>query len=528
MKSASLLVAASMTLLAPVAFSSAASAQNIIGSGVAPTTASNSTERLIAFGTTAPENGTLVLFTSTAATPELAGIPLTPQQRADINRAMSAAKFSGDEGKTLSLRAIGPYAQILLIGTGSDRSPLAWQKAGGIAARELVREDQPIFIAGAADAAASAQVATGFGLGQYRFDRHRSDKSNPPPHAPVTIVDSNAEAAKGQFESRGRALVDGARLARNLANEPANVIFPESFVAEVRSAFQGVAGVSIEVLDEAAMRKLGMGTLVGVGQGSPRGSRLLMVRYRGDKDAAAPIALVGKGITYDSGGLSLKPGTGMTSMKGDMAGAAATIGAALSLAKSRAPVDIVAVAALAENMPDGNAQRPSDVVRTLSSKTIEMVNSDAEGRLVLADANEYVARQYQPRQIINLATLTGAVVSAVGNHYAGLFTRKAETEVALRAAGDAVGEKLWPLPLDKAYMENLRSDVADIRNSSSSGGPGASLGALFVDHFVPAQIDWAHIDIAGTFRSDKAGPLTPKGMTGYGVRLLDQYVRDAK
>lgn len=523
-----ILMTGGVALAASLAVQSPVSAQYVVGSGVVPAQNGNSPERPLGFAAIAPENGTLVIITTSTELPPLSGITLSPTDRTAINRAMLAAGFDGAKSASLSLRGIGPYDQILLVGLGSSREKLDWQIAGGIAARDLASSAQSITITGGSDEYASAAIAAGFGLGQYRFDRYITSPAKPVPTAAVTIVGPNSTSAKALFDARGMALIDGARLARDLSNEPANVIYPESFAARTREAFAGVAGVTVELLDEAAMRKLGMGAIVGVGQGSPRGSRLIAVRYRGQGAPAAPLALVGKGITFDSGGLSLKPSNGMTSMKGDMAGAASVMGAALSLAKSRAPVHIVAVAALAENMPSGNAQRPSDVVRTLSGKTIEMTNADAEGRLVLADANEYVARQYQPRTIINIATLTGAVVSAVGNQYAGLFARSDATADQLTQAGIASGEKLWRLPLDKAYADNLRSDVADIVNSSAAGGPGATLGALFIDHFVDAKIDWAHLDIAGVFRSDKAGPLTPKGMTGYGVRLLDEYARSAK
>lgn len=520
--------ASSLAAIAALTPASSAIAQTVLGSGVVPSSKENSPERPIHFAAIAPSSGVLALITPQAALPALSGISLPDADRAAITRAIADAKFDGSKSTTLSLRGIGEYAQILLIGLGEGTQALDWQTAGGVAARELASADQPITVAGGSNEADSAAIATGFGLGQYRFDRYRVGSAKPVPTAPVTIIGGNSTSAKALFESRGRALVDGARLARDLSNEPANIIYPESFVARARAAFSGVAGVTVEVLDDAAMRKLGMGALVGVGQGSPRGSRLMAIRYRGQGAPTAPLALVGKGITFDTGGLSLKPSNGMTSMKGDTAGAASVMGAALSLAKSRSPVHIVAVAALAENMPSGNAQRPSDVVRTLSGKTIEMMNADAEGRLVLADANEYTARQYQPRAIVNIATLTGAVVAAIGNQYAGLFARSDAMADQLTKAGELSGEKLWRLPLDKAYAENLRSSVADISNSSAAGGPGATLGALFIDHFVDPSIDWAHLDIAGVFRSDKAAPLTPQGMTGYGVRLLDQFARETK
>jgi leucyl aminopeptidase len=467
-----------------------------------------------------------------ATLPPLDGIALTATEREAVSAAVAAASFEGKPGTTLSLRGIGAHSRILLVGAGPAPSSLALAEAGGKAAQELKSEAQGVTIAGAYDGASAADVAYGFALGQYRFDRYKTVDRPAPPTGAVTLVGANPTAAEAAFSGRWKPLADGVRLSRDLANEPANVIYPESFVARVREAFAGVPGVSIEVLDEAAMRRLGMGTLVGVGQGSPRGSRLMLLRYRGPSGNGgagnAPLALVGKGITFDSGGISLKPGTGMWNMKGDMSGAASVMGAALSLAKSRAPVHVVAVAALAENMPGGNAQRPGDITRTLSGKTIEMLNSDAEGRLVLADANEYVARQYAPRAIVNIATLTGAIVGALDDQYAGLFARDEKLAAALIAAGAASGEELWRMPLHKNYADKMKSDVADIRNIAPGQGPGASLGAHMIGFFVDEATPWAHLDIAGVNQTDKAGPLTPKGMTGFGVRLLDQFARSGE
>lgn len=524
MRSKSLLLAACLTFAAaPSAF-----AQNVAGSGVVPATIANSAERPIAFAASAPAGGALVVVMTDAALPPLDGIALTAVEREAVTAAIAAARFEGKAGTTLSLRGIGAHARILLVGAGATPSSLALAEAGGKAAQELKSEAQSVTVAGAYGDASAADVAYGFALGQYRFDRYKTLDRQTPPTDAVTLVGANPTAAETAFANRWKPLAEGVRLSRDLANEPANILYPESFVARVREAFAGTAGVSIEVLDEAAMRRLGMGTLVGVGQGSPRGSRLMLLRYRGAGSGDAPLALVGKGITFDSGGISLKPGTGMWDMKGDMSGAASVMGAALSLAKSRAPVHIVAVAALAENMPDGDAQRPGDITRTLSGKTIEMLNSDAEGRLVLADANEYVARQYRPRAIVNIATLTGAVVGALGDQYAGLFARDEKLAAALIAAGTTSGEELWRMPLHKNYADKMKSDIADIRNIAPGQGPGASLGAHMIGFFVDEATPWAHLDIAGVNQSDKATPLTPKGMTGFGVRLLDQLARSGQ
>ena len=527
MRSKSLLLAACLAFAAaPSAF-----AQAVTGSGVVPATIANSAERAIGFAAAAPAGGALVVVMTGATLPPLGGVALAAAEREAVDAAIAAAGFDGGPGTTLSLRGIGAHSRILLVGAGPAPSSLALAEAGGKAAQELKNEAQGVTIAGAYGDASAADVAYGFALGQYRFDRYKTVDRRTPATGAVTLVDADPAAAGAAFANRWQPLADGVRLSRDLANEPANVIYPESFVARVRDAFAGVPGVSIEVLDEAAMRRLGMGGITGVGQGSPRGSRLMLLRYRGPSGNGrapdAPLALVGKGITFDSGGLSIKPSAGMGNMKGDMAGAASVMGAALSLAKSRAPVHVVAVAALAENMPDGNAQRPGDIVRTLSGKTIEMVNSDAEGRLVLADANEYVARQYRPRAIVNIATLTGAIVGALSDQYAGLFARDEALAAGLLAAGTASGEELWRMPLHKSFASRVKSDIADIRNSGGSG-PGASLGAHFVGFFVDEATPWAHLDIAGVMRSESDAPLVPKGMTGFGVRLLDQFARSGE
>ena len=502
-------------------------AQDFVGSGVAPATVGHSAERAITFAASAPAGSALVILTDSAALPALPGIALTDAERAAVASAMTSGKFDGKPGSTLSLRGIGNHARILLIGTGPAPTMLARAEAGGKAAQELRSEAAPVTITGTLTGSWGAEVAYGYALGQYRFDRYKTVDHKLPPVAAVTIVGPDSEAAATVYTDRYVPLVDGVRLSRDLANEPANVIYPASFVAEVRKAFGNTPGVTSEVLDEPAMRKLNMGSIVGVGQGSPYGARIMVVRYRGPASAAAPLAMIGKGITFDSGGISLKPGAGMWDMKGDMSGAASVMGAALSLAKSRAPVHVVAVAALAENMPDGNAQRPGDVVRSMSGKTIEVLNTDAEGRLVLADANEYVQQKYAPRALVNIATLTGSIVGALDDQYAGLFARDEALAAQLIAAGEVSGERLWRMPLHPKYAERMNSDIADIRNIAPGQGPGASLGAHFIGFFVDEKLPWAHLDIAGVNQAGATTPLVPKGMTGFGVRLLDQLARDA-
>lgn len=499
-------------------------AQTVIGSGVPASTASNSAQRPIGFAAQAPADAALVLLLADKTLP--ADAPLSADERKGVEAALNAAGFAAKANEVLSLRGIGARPRIMLVGLGKDGGAKAVMEAAGKAAQDLRSEKASIALFGAGNGALMADAALGFALGQYRFDRYKTSDTTPPPVAAVTVVGAEAATAQAAWTSRHTGMADAVRFARDLTNEPASAIYPDSFIARTREAFAGVAGVSIEVLDEAAMRKLNMGSILGVGQGSPRGSRLLLVTYKGSD--AAPLAMVGKGITFDSGGVSIKPGSGMWQMKGDMSGAGSVVGAALSLAKSKAPVHVVAVAALAENMPDGNSQRPGDVVRTMSGKTAEIFSTDAEGRMVLVDGIEYVAATRKPAAIIDVATLTGSKVTALGDEYAGLFGRHEGLVATVQAAGEKTGEAVWRLPLHPNYAEDLKSDVADIKHGTEGVPPGAGHGAHFIGHFVDPAMPWAHIDIAGNEMSSTAKPLTPKGATGFGVRLLDEVARNWK
>jgi leucyl aminopeptidase len=515
-----LLLAATCLAALPLA-AAPALAQAVIGSGVPASTAKNSAERPISFATTAPADAALVVLTADKTLP--ADTPLTADERKAVEAALVAASFAAKANEVVSLRGIGARPRIMVIGLGKDLRSKAVMEAAGKAAQDLRGEKAPVAIAGAGNGALMADAALGYALGQYRFDRYKTTTGSAPSTAAVTVVGSEATAAQSAWSTRHAATAEAVRFSRDLSNEPASTIYPDSFIARTREAFAGVPGVSIEVLDEAAMRKLNMGSILGVGQGSPRGSRLLLVTYKGSD--AAPLAMVGKGITFDSGGVSIKPGANMWRMKADMSGAGAVVGAALSLAKSKAPVHVVAVAALAENMPDGNAQRPGDVVRTMSGKTAEIFSTDAEGRMVLVDGIEYVAATRKPAAIVDVATLTGSKVTALGDEYAGLFGRHEGLVAAVQAAGDASGEAVWRLPLHPNYADDLKSDIADIKHGTEGVPPGAGHGAHFIGFFIDPATPWAHIDIAGNELSDTAKPLTPKGATGFGVRLLDELAR---
>ena len=285
-------------------------------------------------------------------------------------------------------------------------------------------------------------------------------------------------------------------------------------------------GVAFEILDEAAMKKLGMGALLGVAQGSVRPPRLLVMRWNGSADAKSdPVVFIGKGITFDTGGISIKPALGMESMKWDMGGAGAVAGAIRSLAGRKAKVNVVGICALAENMPDGNAQRPGDIVTSMSGQTIEVINTDAEGRLVLADALTWAQRNMKPKVIVDLATLTGAMIVSLGHEYGGLFSNDDSLAEGLASAGKATGDKLWRLPMGEAYDKIMDSQIADMKNSAGREG-GSITAACFLGRFVEEGVKWAHLDIAGMVWADKAGHLYDKGATGFGVALLDRYVAD--
>ena len=496
-------------------------AQEIAGSGIAASEVGNSGGRKLDFVSEVPDGAALGII---APSGELPGdLPLSQADRAAVEAALAAAEFEGEQGDTLALRGIGERPLIVVAGAAQEPSAQDWRETGAELAHALGEDEGSVAIVGADGASPMAEAALGFALGQYRFDRYKSDRKAAASSWPALFVGPEAAAASELWQNRHSHLADAVRFARDLVNEPASAIYPDSFIARTREAFAGAPGVTIEVLDQADFRRLGMGAIAGVGQGSPRGARLMIIRYEGA--GGAPLALIGKGITFDTGGISLKPNSGMWAMKGDMSGAAAVTGAALSLARSRAPVNIVAVAALAENMPDGNAQRPGDIVRTMSGKTIEIRSTDAEGRLVLSDAIEYTIAQHRPRAIVDIATLTGAVMRALGSEYAGLFTRQDEVAARVIAAGDRAGEPVWRLPLHPNYEKAIESDYADIKNSDTSPAPGASAGAHFVGHFVPEDLVWAHIDMAGVDMPDNPGAILPMGASGYGVRLLDELAR---
>jgi leucyl aminopeptidase len=450
-----------------------------------------------------------------------------------LQRAVAAAGFLGDRGVVLNLPGVGPYRQVLLVGVGSEApSARLLEDVGGLVGQWGVLSAVPrieLLWPDASLPAAGAHLALGASLGQYTFRTYRTPKPGVPVlgQGELVLRVADAEGSRRAWNDDWSAVAAGVRFSRDLVTEPANAIYPESFVERTRAAFAGLRNVSIEVLDVPAMQKLGMGSLLHVGQGSQRPPRLLVVRYRGGARDEAPVAFVGKGITFDSGGISLKDSANLWRMKYDMTGAASVTGTVLSLAKRGAKVNAIAVAALAENMPSGSAGRPGDVVRTMSGKTYEIMSTDAEGRMVLVDAIWFVQERDRPRVVVDVATLTGSQVTALGDEYAGLFSRDEALAADLLAAGAASGEEVWRLPLHPSYAKDLESPIADLRNGGSGSGAGAGVGAFFIGSWVQEGVAWAHLDVASmAWREAPVLPTVPLGATGYGVRLLDRYVRD--
>ena len=490
-----------------------------------PARAAPAQARAVTFAAAASPSGSLVLPLASEADLAARGSALDAGTRQAIAAALSAARFDYKARQTLSLHGVGGWDRILIVGLGEAPKAADVQTAGIVAGRVL--NSQPgvlTALTSGLSADMASELATGLGIGHYRSDLYVTTGRDRAAPGALTVVADDAANAQAHYR-RGAALVEAMAWTRDVSNEPANVVYPESFVERARAAFAGVPGVEITELDVPAMQRLGMGALLGVGQGSSRPPRLLAVRYRGQGASSdGPIALLGKGITFDSGGLSLKPGSGMGNMKMDMSGAASVVGAVLALAKGGAPVDVVAVAALAENMPDGGGIRPADVLTAMNGKTIEIISTDAEGRLVLADAVVWADTTLNPAAIVDVATLTGAVGGALGGDYAGLFSRHDALSDQLKAAGDATGETLWRLPLHPNYVRATSSTIADIKNSGE-GGAGAGTGAHFIGYFARPETPWAHLDIAN-MAFGAANDVKPAGSAGYSVRLLERFVRD--
>ena len=450
--------------------------------------------------------------------------------------AAQGAKSSRFTGKTGQLHesfvsAGGAVVRMALAGSGESgaKDRLAnLERAGAAITAKFIASGEAAVTIDLSDAGLSAEQAAAVVLGArlrgWRYDKYRTKLAAEQQASLMTIRIAGAPAGTEAAWQTEAALADGVELTRELVTEPANIIYPESFVERVRPRAEA-AGLKVRVLDDAEMMKLGMGALLGVAQGSRKPARLLVLEWNGGAAGAKPTAFVGKGVTFDTGGISIKPAGGMEDMKWDMGGAGAVAGAMLALAGRKAKANVVGICGLVENMPDGNAQRPGDVVTSMSGQTIEVINTDAEGRLVLCDCVTWVQKEYQPTAIVDLATLTGAILISLGHEQAGIFSNDDKLAGQLIAAGDVSGDKLWRMPLGAAYDKLIDSPIADMKNVGPREG-GSITAAQFIQRFVDKGTPWAHLDIAGMAWSAKAGATWEKGATGYGVRVLDRFVRD--
>jgi leucyl aminopeptidase len=453
-----------------------------------------------------------------------------------ISRALGAGRFTGARNQTLTiLGQAGDVARLLLLGVGKPREldARSAEGLGGVIAAEANAAGHkavtvvvdPVRGSRLSAGQIAAHLALGAQLRNYRFDKYKTkDKPEQKLSLETLTVVLAGPAEARRAHDRLVPTIDAVFFTRDLVSEPANVLFPVEFARRARELTK--LGVKIEILGEAEMKKLGMNTLLGVGQGSVRDSQLLVMRWMNGPKSQKPLALIGKGVCFDTGGISLKPAQGMEDMKWDMGGAGAVTGAMKLIAGRKARANVVGVCALVENMPDGNAQRPGDVVKSMSGQTVEVINTDAEGRLILCDAMWYAQEKFKPQAMVELSTLTGAIIVSLGHERAGLFSNNTQLSNKLRAAGSDVGEKLWRMPLGSNYDKLIDSDIADMKNVSNGRDGGSITAAQFLQRFVQPGVAWAHLDIAGVAWSNKGNSTTPKGATAFGVRLLDRWVAD--
>lgn len=417
---------------------------------------------------------------------------------------------------------------VVLIGAGEEKKldELAVQKLGGRIQAFLNSAkiaDATVFFESKNLAQDAANMAFGANLQSYRFNQYFVDKKKDKEVKLQNISFAVADVSKAKEQYKElEILADNIFMVRDLVSQPSNILNPESY-AEICEGLKK-DGLSVEVLGEEHMRKLGMHSLLGVGQGSYFESKLVVLKWNGGKKGEAPLAFVGKGVTFDTGGISIKPATNMEDMKTDMAGSAVVVGLLRNLAMRKAKVNAVGVIGLVENMPSGNAQRPGDVVKSMSGQTIEVINTDAEGRLVLADALHYTNTKFKPKFIVDLATLTGAIIVALADVYSGLFSNDDELSNKIMKCGEATGERAWRLPMGEEYDSMINSDIADMKNVGSGRGAGSTTAAQFLHRFV-GKTKWVHLDIAGVAWKGKGDAMAVKGASGYGVKLLNELVK---
>ena len=455
-----------------------------------------------------------------------AAADLDAQTTGRLSSALKDAEFDGKFGEKLHLYGMTPFTRVTVIGTGEDDLTMRQLRDLGGHAAQASDNDKSlsVMIDGLNTEVdeTAAQVALGYALGSYKFTKYKQDAKDP--KRTVAFHSGNTSASETLYETDLSHVAKGVTFARDMGTEPGKSIYPESFAQGVRDLFKGVPGARVQVMGLSDMKRRNMGALMGVGQGSIHDPRLIVVTYMGGERGDDPIALVGKGITFDTGGISLKPNSGQWLMKSDLSGAAAVAGTVYAAAQRGADVNLVGVMGMAENMPAADAIRPGDVLETMSGKTIEVMSTDAEGRLVLADAVTYVQEEFDPSLLINIATLTGSAARAMGDDYGAIITRDWDLTEHMMRIGKEAGEDVWPLPLNDQHFKAIKSDIADIK--STAGSPGASIGGAVVGTFIDEDRPWVHLDIAGVDWLDSAIPTTPKGHAGWGVRFMDGVVRD--
>lgn len=474
-----------------------------------------------------PKKGVVAYIVSKGG--ELGAIAKSMDADGRLKRAIEVAGFEGKLASTVELLAPEPgYDSFVVIGCGDlgECDEVEWLRVGGKLRAATAKAELLTIICETGDGPlsedANAAIAAGARLRSYEFDKYKT-KSNDKPPKSSKIVLGVADPAKSRKSWKVlEAITDGVVTARDLVNEPANILGPVEFAKQAETLSK--LGVEIEILDEKDMKKSKMGALLGVAQGSVRPPRMVIMKWNGGKVKQQPVAFIGKGVVFDTGGISMKPAGGMEDMKGDMGGAAAVTGLMHALAARKAKANVIGIIALVENMPDGNAQRPGDIVTSMSGQTIEVLNTDAEGRLILADALWYCQKQFKPQFMINLATLTGAILVALGNQHAGLFSNNDELSERLTAAGKSTGEKVWRMPLGKEYDKMIDSKNADMKNIGGRWA-GSITAGQFLQRFVN-DLPWAHLDIAGTAMGSPKNEYNQSWASGFGVRLLDRLVAD--
>ena len=474
--------------------------------------------------------GALVLPITEGAALTGTAAALDAAMEGGLSRALEAAGFKGKQGQSATFWA--PHAgitKLVALGlgkTGGLGETGDAEKFGGNLVPLVSGEASATVATDGLTTTQAAQIGMGAALRHYRFDRYRTKEKaeDKPKLTKLTITTADAAAAKAAFAPM-KAVAEGVFLTRDLVSEPANILTPVEFADRLKGLEK--LGLDVDVLGPKEMKKLGFGALLGVAQGSINEARMVVMRWNGSgkKKMDKPLCFIGKGVTFDTGGVSIKPAGGMEDMKWDMAGAGTVAGLMAALAGRKCKADVIGIVGLVENMTGHNAQRPGDVVTSASGQTIEVINTDAEGRLVLADVIHYAIETFDPKFMVDLATLTGAIIVALGHEHAGLFANDEELAARITAAGAAVGEAAWRMPLGEAYDKQIKSDIADMKNVGGGRAGGSITAACFIQRFVQGR-PWAHLDIAGTAWAAKDAPTTPKGATAYGVRMLDRLVAD--